>query len=415
MRTCDISILLWPGAFATIGPELRWLRFFRNRRQPSKNKLILPDIGLNKSMHCPTCGLPNLPLAQLCLQCKTALDSSYLLAGAGQRLIDLNGVESASGASAAAEAQPRPRSVPPGEADWREQLTLKQERLKEKNNEPRSLSSSPPVEDFRDREFLRPHKAATFAADTNTIKIARPDDHHLVERALEKIDRVRSVLAIEADSKVPVEVATPDLDVEPQLRRRRRLQRRTQTVERIEINLNQGTLPFEATERVFSPIAEDQVRPGLGAAPIASRMRAGFIDAVFLFGCFLIFLLIVFFVPDFVFLTRSSLLGASGAALLVFAGYIYLFTAIGHTTLGLEHESLRVVDFQGNPIGVRAVGLRSFGYIVSLGCFGLGFLWAVFDPDGLTWHDKISRTLIIEKGPTPSESVHSPESRSLSG
>jgi uncharacterized RDD family membrane protein YckC len=99
--------------------------------------------------------------------------------------------------------------------------------------------------------------------------------------------------------------------------------------------------------------------------------------------------------------------------LLVFAGYIFLFTAIGHTTLGLEHESLRVVDFQGNSISARAVGLRSFGYIASLGCFGLGFLWAVFDPDRLTWHDKISRTLIIQKSPPSAESVHSPESRSF--
>ena len=387
--------------------------FLQEQTLTSENRLILPDIGLNKSMHCPTCGLPNLPLAQLCLQCKTSLDSSYLLAGAGQRVIDLTGVELASGASAAAE--PQHRSVPPVEADWREQLTLKLERLKERHSEARSLSSSPPVEDFRDREFLRPHKAATFAADTNTIKIARLDDHHLVERALEKIDRVRSVLAAEADSKAPVEVATPDLDSEPQLRRRRRLQRRTQIVERIEINLNQATLPFEATESAFSPVAEDQVQPGLGAASIASRMRAGFIDAVFLSGCFLIFLLIVFFVPDFVFLTRSSLLGTSSASLLVFAGYIYLFTAIGDTTLGLEHESLRVVDFQGNPISRRAAGLRSFGYIVSLGCFGLGFLWAVFDPDRLTWHDRISRTLIIQKGSTSSQSVHSPESLSSCG
>jgi uncharacterized RDD family membrane protein YckC len=378
-----------------------------------ENKLILPEIGLKKSVPCPTCGLPNVPLAQLCLQCKTALDSPYLLAGAGQKVIDLNGVKLASCASTAAAPQPQHLSVPPVEADWREQLTLKLERSKEKPGEPRPLGSTPAVEDFRDREFLRPHTATSFAADTNTIKMSRPDGHHLVERALEKIDRVRSVLAAKTDSKMSVEVATSELDLEPQLRRRRRFQRRTQGVERIEINLSQGTLPFEATENMFSPIAEDQVQPGLGAAPIASRMRAGFIDAVFLFGCFLIFLLIVFFVPDFVLLTRSSLLGTSGALLLLFAGYIFLFTAIGHTTLGLEHESLRVVDFQGNPIGARAVGLRSFGYIASLGAFGLGFLWAVFDPDRLTWHDKISRTLIIQKSPPSSESVHSPESRSF--
>jgi uncharacterized RDD family membrane protein YckC len=63
----------------------------------------------------------------------------------------------------------------------------------------------------------------------------------------------------------------------------------------------------------------------------------------------------------------------------------------------MDHEQLEVVSYQGNAISFREARLRSFGYLVSLGCFGLGFLWALFDPEQLTWHDKISRTLVVQR------------------
>ena len=140
-----------------------------------------------------------------------------------------------------------------------------------------------------------------------------------------------------------------------------------------------------------------RVQSGLSAAALAPRVRAGLIDALFVFGCFLIFLLIVFFVPEFSLFTKSSLLGMSSVLLIIFLSYIGTFTALGAKTLGMDHEQLEVVSYQGNPITTKEARLRSFGYLVSLGCFGLGFLWALFDPEQLTWHDKISRTLVVRK------------------
>ncbi|HTG74160.1 MAG TPA: RDD family protein [Terriglobia bacterium] len=142
---------------------------------------------------------------------------------------------------------------------------------------------------------------------------------------------------------------------------------------------------------------EDQVQKGLSAAALAPRARAGLIDALFILGCFLIFVLIVFFVPEFALFTRSSMLGMGSVLLLIFLSYIGTFTTLGARTLGMDHEHLEVVSYQGNPITVQEARLRSFGYLVSLGCFGLGFLWALFDPEQLTWHDKISRTLVVRK------------------
>lgn len=344
-------------------------------------------------MNCPSCGLLNSPAAQTCVHCKASLGSPYIVAGAGRNVIDL------SRAKSAAAAVRSPSQAVPTPSDWREQLTLQIERLKEKNNESPPSESAAPPGDFRNREFVKPGRPANLSDTPQAAPSARPDYHPLAEKALEKIDRARGSAGAPA-SAVPLPETPADAPLEAPLKRKRP-QRRSETVERIEINLNQGTLPFDDTESSHPVPQEDEIQRGLAAAPIASRIRSGLIDAVFLFGCFLIFLLIVFFVPDFGFLTRSSLLGMGGACLLIFTAYVSLFTALGSRTLGMHHESLEVVNFQGQSLTPRETALRCFGYIISLGCFCLGFLWALFDPDRLTWHDRISKTFILESTPAP--------------
>jgi uncharacterized RDD family membrane protein YckC len=267
------------------------------------------------------------------------------------------------------------------------------ERLKEKTADASAPRSDVLDKDFRQREFVRPGLPdSEDGADASM----RPAYHPLAERALEKIDRakgssVESILEIRAElsSIAPTE---PEISS-----RRRRSARRSEKDERIEIDLNQPTLPFESTESPCSMSREDQVQKGLSAASLALRARAGIIDALFVLGCFLIFVLIVFFVPEFALFTKSSILGMGSVLLLIFLSYIGTFTALGARTLGMDHEHLEVVSYHGNPITVQEARLRSFGYLVSLGCFGLGFLWALFDPEHLTWHDKISRTLVVRK------------------
>jgi len=34
------------------------------------------------------------------------------------------------------------------------------------------------------------------------------------------------------------------------------------------------------------------------------------------------------------------------------------------------------------------------GYMLSAGTLFLGFLWAIWDEDALTWHDRLSRTYL---------------------
>jgi uncharacterized RDD family membrane protein YckC len=57
-------------------------------------------------------------------------------------------------------------------------------------------------------------------------------------------------------------------------------------------------------------------------------------------------------------------------------------------------RGLQVTSFTGDPPTARQMLLRSAGYILSAGTFFLGFFWAWWDEDALTWHDRLSRTYL---------------------
>ena len=78
----------------------------------------------------------------------------------------------------------------------------------------------------------------------------------------------------------------------------------------------------------------------------------------------------------------------------VYLQYFALFSIFGGTTPGMMMRALQVVSFSGEPPTSRQMLLRSVGYMLSAGAFFLGFLWAIWDSDELTWHDRLSRTYL---------------------
>jgi hypothetical protein len=50
---------------------------------------------------------------------------------------------------------------------------------------------------------------------------------------------------------------------------------------------------------------------------------------------------------------------------------------------------------------VRESFWRAFGVLVSLSALMLGFVWACVDSDSLTWHDRMSGTVITEERNAP--------------
>ena len=66
-------------------------------------------------------------------------------------------------------------------------------------------------------------------------------------------------------------------------------------------------------------------------------------------------------------------------------------------TLGKMMLRLRVVKKRGGRITVLDALLRNvFGYMVSQ-IFLLGYLWALFDAEKQTWHDKMAGTVVVEE------------------
>jgi uncharacterized RDD family membrane protein YckC len=84
------------------------------------------------------------------------------------------------------------------------------------------------------------------------------------------------------------------------------------------------------------------------------------------------------------------------AVILIFA-YFAVFTAIASATPGLLWMGCEIRNLHGGIPTVRESFWRAFGVLVSLSALMLGFIWACVDSDGLTWHDRMSGTVITEE------------------
>lgn len=64
----------------------------------------------------------------------------------------------------------------------------------------------------------------------------------------------------------------------------------------------------------------------------------------------------------------------------------------GGQTLGMRAWKLRLVRNDGQPVLWTDAVKRYFAALLSWLALGLGFLWSLVDPKGLTWHDRLSKT-----------------------
>jgi uncharacterized RDD family membrane protein YckC len=78
----------------------------------------------------------------------------------------------------------------------------------------------------------------------------------------------------------------------------------------------------------------------------------------------------------------------------VYLQYFGLFTVFGGSTPGMMVSGIQVASFTGDTPTPRQHMLRAVGYLLSAGTCFLGFLWVLWDEDGLTWHDRLSNTYL---------------------
>ena len=142
---------------------------------------------------------------------------------------------------------------------------------------------------------------------------------------------------------------------------------------------------------------EESVYVSTGLYPVASiddRRLAGAIDLICLLFAYGGFLGLFGSLGGHLTLSKLSAAVYVSTFAVVYLQYFALFTIFGGTTPGMMMRGLQVVSFSGEPPAPRQMLLRSFGYLLSAGTFFLGFLWAMWDSDELTWHDRLSRTYL---------------------
>jgi uncharacterized RDD family membrane protein YckC len=83
------------------------------------------------------------------------------------------------------------------------------------------------------------------------------------------------------------------------------------------------------------------------------------------------------------------------ACWLVTGAYAVVSWRRGGQTLGMRPWRLHVTGIDGQPASWRALCTRFGIGTLSLVVGGLGFWWAWFDRDGLTWHDRASATRTV--------------------
>ncbi len=133
-------------------------------------------------------------------------------------------------------------------------------------------------------------------------------------------------------------------------------------------------------------------------APLAERGRAALLDMTLLLVAFGGFLGVFAALGGQLTLSKPDLAVTVATFALFYAQYFALFIFCGGATPGMRLRGLRVVTFDGSEPTPRHLFWRCIGYLVSGATLLLGFAWAFWDDDSLSWHDRISHTCLVTAG-----------------
>jgi len=179
---------------------------------------------------------------------------------------------------------------------------------------------------------------------------------------------------------------------------------------RLMIDVSLPPLPEESPATV-----ETIEAPPSKLYPVASlleRRRAAVIDAACLAFAYGGFLALFGSLGGRFTLDKLSAVVCFSTFAFVYVQYFCLFTVFGGTTPGMMIRGLHVASTSGDEPTARQLFWRSVGYLISAGTFFLGFFWAVWDEDGMTWHDRLSRTyLAVPETFTDAEVSHATPAR----
>ncbi len=129
-------------------------------------------------------------------------------------------------------------------------------------------------------------------------------------------------------------------------------------------------------------------------APLRPRFFADLIDALLLVALAALFTAVFAAAGGRLQKSPEDLGIAAFIAAFWFFVYFAAFSVMTRRTPGQAAMGLEIRNLDGEPPSRVEALLRAFGYLISLSAFMLGFLWAVFDSDGMAWQDHVSGTVL---------------------
>jgi uncharacterized RDD family membrane protein YckC len=127
-------------------------------------------------------------------------------------------------------------------------------------------------------------------------------------------------------------------------------------------------------------------------APLEDRLMAALVDGALSMIGFLVFVFVFSSCTAHPPSGRFAALAAALALLGIAVAYQWLFFRFSENTPGMLYARIALCTLGDDNPTRRAMQRRVGALLLSALPLGLGLLWAVFDEDGLGWHDRISGT-----------------------
>jgi len=153
-------------------------------------------------------------------------------------------------------------------------------------------------------------------------------------------------------------------------------------------------IPLGVPQPVSDADAGELVSQNLTLAPRLARLVAGLLDTFILVLGYGMFAVTFWRIGGKVSLQPGFFALVGAIFVLLLGAYFTVNVAWASATPGLLARGLEVRRMDSGRPTVADALLRAFGILVSLAALGLGFLWCLVDSDALTWHDRMSRTVI---------------------
>lgn len=165
--------------------------------------------------------------------------------------------------------------------------------------------------------------------------------------------------------------------------------RRSSVSERTMIHLDTEK-PMREPQVAATPF----VRTGaaMHVAPVQDRFLAAIVDAGLTLLAFLAFVLVFAVCTTHPPGGKAALAGSGATLLAMWVLYQFLFFSLSAATPGMRYAKIALCTFDDENPTPPAVRGRIAALLLSALPLGLGFLWAIFDEDGLSWHDRITQT-----------------------